>query len=207
MAILTRNIPDVSRTAPLFAGRSGVQAFVCVLWLALLGWLGGAATALTAESTHQEQQVKAAFLVNFPKYVDWSVEALADTNTPVIIAVLGETKVIEELQKIIPGRTINGRTIILKRLKPEEELRGNHIVFISAAEQRRSPDSLTKLRESGVLTVGESDDFLERGGIINLVRRGQKIAMEVNLAAADKAQLKISSKLLSVATVVKVESR
>lgn len=207
MAILTRIDQSFFQTAYRSAGRSGRGAVSCLVWLIVLGWLGGLSPSRAAEPIHPEYQVKAAFLVNFPKYVDWTAEALADTNTPVIIAVLGETKVIEELQKIIPGRTVNGRVIVLKSLSLGEEPGVSHIVFISAAEERRSPDRLIKLRESGVLTVGESDDFLERGGIINLVRRGQKIAVEVNLAAADKAQVKISSKLLSVATVVKAGSK
>ena len=119
------------------------------------------------------------------------------------MAVLGESKVIGEIQKVIAGRTVNGREIVLKRLASGEEPDVCHILFISAAEQQHAPNLLAKLKDTSILTVGESDDFLERGGIINLARRDQRIALEVNLPAADKRRIKISSKLLSVATVVK----
>jgi hypothetical protein len=164
------------------------------------------AALFAQEAPLPEHQVKAAFLVNFPKYVDWPAQAFAATNSPIVIAVLGETKVTGELHKIITNRTVNGREIILQRLAPGEVPRTCHILFIAAAEQKRSSNLLGSLK-AGVLTVGESDDFLERGGIINLARRDQKIALEVNLAATDRAGLKISSKLLSVAGVVKGRTR
>ena len=158
-------------------------------------------------SSFSEYQIKAAFLVNFPKYVDWPAEAFPETNNPIVIVLLGETKVAGEIQKTIAGRTLNGREIVLKQLASGQEPGACHILFISAAEQQKSPDLLAKLKGSGILTVGESDDFLERGGIINLARRDQKISLEVNLSAAGVARLKISSKLLSVANVVKGRSK
>jgi hypothetical protein len=90
---------------------------------------------------------------------------------------------------------------------PGEELGNCHILFISSAEQQRAPSLLAKLRDTSILTVGESDDFLERGGIINLARRDQKIALEVNLVAANTAGIQISSKLLKVASVVKGKAK
>ena len=171
------------------------------------GWIDGTSVSIAEEPMPSEYQVKAAFLINFPKYVDWPVEAFAGTNSPVVLAVSGETKVAGEIQKVIAGRTVNGREIVLKRLTSGEESGGCHILFISAAEQRRSPNLLANLKDSSILTVGESDDFLESGGIINLARRDQKIALEVNLTAAGNARIKISSKLLSVASVVKGQSK
>jgi hypothetical protein len=172
--------------------------------LALMLFAAGARAQETAPS---EDQVKAAFLINFPKYADWPAEAFAETNSPVVLAVDNESKVAGELQKVIAGRRVNGRRIVLKRLAAGEESGACHIRFVSAAEQRRSPNLLAKLKDTNILTVGESDDFLERGGIINLARRDQRIALEVNLAAAEKAGIKISSKLLGVARVVKGEAK
>jgi len=149
-----------------------------------------------------EYQVKAAFIVNFPKYADWPADAFATTNSPIVIAVAGETKVADELQKAIGDRTINGRKIVLRRLASGEETGFCHILFVSAADRQRSPNRLARLKDAAVLTVGEGDDFLKGGGVINLARRDKKIAMEVNLAAAGNAQIKISSKLLSLADVV-----
>jgi hypothetical protein len=172
-----------------------------------VGWLAGTSVAIAEEPMASEYQVKAAFLVNFPKYADWPAAAFSATNSPLVLAVAGETKVTDEIQKNIAGRTVNGRKIVLKRLATGEELGGCHILFISAAEQRRAPNLFTQLKDTSVLTVGETDDFLERGGIINLARRDQKIALEVNLTAANKARIKISSKLLAVASVVNGKSK
>jgi hypothetical protein len=182
------------------------RACLCALLVVAVGWIVPQGGIAIAEEPLPEYQVKAAFLINFPKYADWPAAAFAETNSPVVIAVVGETKVTDEIQKAIAGRTVNGRKIVLKRLASGEEAGVCHILFIPAAEQQRSPGLIAKLK-GGVLTVGESDDFLERGGIINLARRGQKIALEVNLTAADKARIKISSKLLSVASVVKGKSK
>ena len=186
--------------------RRRLRAFHCVLLVLVAGWIAGTSVSF-AEEALPEYQVKAAFLVNFPKYADWPAEAFVGTNSDIVIAVLGETKVTEEIQKVIADRTVNGRKIVLKRLAAGEEPGVCHVLFISAAEQRRSPNLLARLKDGGVLTVGESDDFLEQGGIINLARRNQKIALEVNLTAADKARIKISSKLLGVASVVKGKAK
>jgi len=206
MAILTP-ISHRSPQAPRWCYcRRDPRAFLCALLLMAVGWIAGTSVSHADEPMPSQYQVKAAFLINFPKYVDWPADAFAETNSPIVIAVPGETKVAEEIQKIIAGRTVNGRKIVLKRLASGEEACDCHILFVSAAEQRRSPNLQTRFK-SGVLTVGESDDFLERGGIINLARRAQKIALEVNLTAAGNARIKISSGFLGVANVVKGKSK
>ena len=187
--------------------RSTRRVFLCALLVMAMGRMGGTSASLAEEAMTSEYQVKAAFLINFPKYVEWPAEAFAGTNSPVVLGVLGETKVTEEIQKVIGGRTVNGRKIVLKRLASGEESGICHVLFVSAAEQQHSPNLLTQLKDISVLTVGESDDFLERGGIINLARRDQKIALEVNLTAAGSARIKISSKLLNVASVVKGKAK
>jgi hypothetical protein len=207
MPILIR-IPSRSPRAPReYRRRRDRRAFLCTLLMMAAGWIDGTSVSIAEEPMPSEYQVKAAFLINFPKYVDWPAEAFAETNSPVVLATSGETKVAEEIQKVIAGRAVNGRKIILKRLASGEQSGVCHILFISAAEQQRSPNLLANLKDADVLTVGESDDFLEIGGIINLARRDQKIALEVNLTAASNARIKISSKLLSVASVVKGRSK
>ena len=205
MAILIRISHRSIRASRRCGCRRDLRALLCALLVTAVGWIAGTSVSIAEEALPSEYQVKAAFLVKFPKYVDWPVEAFAETNSPIVIAVLSETKMTEEIQKIIAGRTVNGRGIVLKRLASGEASGVCHILFISAAEQH-SPNSLAKLK-GGVLTVGESDDFLESGGIINLARRDRKIALEVSLTAADKARIKISSKLLGVANVVKGKSK
>jgi hypothetical protein len=206
MALLT-SIPG--RAAPASCGtplRHQAGAVICALLAIAWGCLGGTSATCAAESL-SESEVKAAFLINFPKYVDWPATAFATTNSPIVIAVLGKTEVTDELQKNIAGRIVNGHKLVLKRLAAGDEAGECHILFISATEQQVAPDLLVKLKDRSVLTVGESNDFLDFGGVINLARREQKIALEVNLTAAAQARIKISSKLLSVASVVKGKAK
>jgi hypothetical protein len=202
MAILTR-IAQLPLRALRGCRYRDLHAFHCAFFVMAIAWVTVTSVSIAEEPVASEYQVKAAFLINFPKYTEWPAVAFTDTNSPIVIAVLGETPVTGEIQKIITGRTVNGRKIALKLLTSGEEPGVCHILFISAAEQWHLPDVLTKFKDTGVLTVGESDGFLESGGIINLARRDQRIALEVNLIAANKAQIKISSKLLNVASLLK----
>jgi hypothetical protein len=182
------------------------RAILCALLVLAAGWIAGTPVSRAQEPVYAESQAKAAYLINFAKYVDWPAEAFAEADSPIVIAVLGDAKVAEETRKTIAGRMVNGRAMVVRQLAAGEEPGQCHILFISAAEQQRSPSLLAKAKD-GVLTVGETGDFLERGGIINLARRGQNLALEINVAAAAKARLTISSKLLAVARVVKGKAK
>ena len=199
---------------PATAGHSGRWSASwrgrVVLWILAisLSVASGIFPAVAEEEIPVDFQVKAAFLINFPKYVDWPAGVFAETNSPLIVAVFGDENVANEVQTMIGnGRTIGGHPLVLKRIDRAEEIsRDCHILFIAAAERLRIPSILEKTRGGNILTVSESDDFLEQDGIINLGRQGRKIRLQVNLAAAGKAQLKISSRLLVAADVVKRKS-
>jgi hypothetical protein len=180
-----------------------LRLYLWAFFVTVLTGLTEAPVCPGEEPLASEYQIKAAFIINFPKYADWPPEAFAAATSPIVFAVVGESKVTDELQKLIPGRKINGREMILKRLPSGELPVDCHILFIPATELRRSPNLLSKFNGVGVLTVGESDDFLAGGGCINLARKDQKIALEVSLEAVDQSRVKISSKLLSLARVVK----
>ena len=150
-----------------------------------------------------EYQVKALFLLNFTKYVDWPTNAFAGAETPITIGVVGENKIGAELEKIIPGRSANGRPIALKVIENSGDLAQCQILFIGNSETKRQREILTSLRKAPVLTVGETGQFLDEGGMINFVLKEGKVRLEINLASARKANLQISSKLLSVADTVK----
>ena len=154
-----------------------------------------------------ETRVKAAFLVNFPKYVDWPADAFARSNSPIVLAVFGEADVAEDLRKMTEGKTVNGRRLEFRHVNTEAECaHGCHILFISAAEGPRTGALLNRIQGASILTVGDSDDFLDMGGVINLALRDRKIRIKVNLAAAHQARVVISSKLLAVADAVKGKS-
>ena len=151
-----------------------------------------------------EPQMKAAFLLNFPKYIDWPEGTFATTNSPLVMAFFGTSEVAAEFQKMAQGKSVCGRPIEFKRLTTQEESWGKvHVVFVGTADSREVSAILARIRDASVLTVGQSEEFVEKGGMINLTPRDRKIRLDINLRAARQVDLKISSKLLSVADNVK----
>jgi len=171
--------------------------------LGLMVWWLGANAGFAADSAFTEYQVKALFLMNFTKYVDWPATAFAETNSPISIGVYGENKFGDDLPKAVVSRSVNGRSIMIRQIGSTNDLAKCHILFISSSEQKNLGKILAQTRGLPVLTVGESEQFTEQGGDINFVKKDGKIRLEINLQAAQEAKLQISSKLLSVADVVK----
>ena len=196
--------PDLRSSVPRpFPTGRGGRSLLCALLFAAVCLFSVVPRIMADDTPASESQVRAAFVINFPKYADWPPESFADAGSPIVIGILGETPMTDELQKILAGRRVNGRQIVLKRLSDNEVPAVCHILFVSAAAEHQAPNIIGKLKGRSVLTVGETEDFLEKGGIINLVRRDKKIAIEVNLKAAGDARISISSRLLNVAKVVK----
>jgi hypothetical protein len=163
-------------------------------------------SASAQDAVAMDYQVKAAFMVNFPKYVDWPADAFASTNSPITVAVFGDENVAREFENMVQGGiVIEGHPVVLKRIQGESDLAGGgfQILFIATSERARISTILEKLKGSPVLLVGESDNFLEQGGMVNLVPKNRKIRLQINLAAARQAHLRISSRLLVAADVVK----
>jgi YfiR/HmsC-like len=145
-----------------------------------------------------EYQVKAAFLYNFLKFVDWPAQSFASGSSPFIIGVVGDDRFNSAIDQAISGKTANGRSIIAKRFKSFKSLTYCHILFISTSE-RDSVGQILATIGPGVLTVSESDGFIQSGGIINFTIVDSKVRFEINHSAADRAGVKISAKLLSLA--------
>ena len=155
-----------------------------------------------AQQTLSDYRVKAAYVLNFLRFVQWPDDAFSDTKAPVVIGIVGEDPFGNQLPQAILGKTVQGHDLIIRRYKAGEDLRGNHILFISASEKKRLPQILASLRGSSVLTVAEMDRFLEAGGVIQFTFENSRIRFAINVDAADRARLKVSSKLLSVAQYV-----
>jgi hypothetical protein len=186
----------------------GAGSVVCLL-VAGVSLTIGTSVTFAAEDAPLDFQVKAAFLVNFPKYVDWPSAVLAETNTPITVAIFGDDNVAGEFDNMIQGgRTVSGRPVRLKRITKEDQIGADcQIVFIASSERQRVPAILEKVKGTGILTVGENEDFLQQGGIVNLVHRDRKIRLQINLDAAREAHLKISTRLLVAADMVKGKSQ
>ena len=150
-----------------------------------------------------EYQVKAVFLFNFAKYVDWPAAAFTNASAPITIGVLGEDRFDDNLRRTVAGKTVNGRAFVIRHIAVDESTEGCHILFISDSEKKRLGEILDKIKARPVLTVGETGQFLESGGMINFVKKEGRIRLEINLDAARQAGLQISSKLLNVADAVK----
>ena len=166
--------------------------------LMILGLLGTLSTTVRAQSS-SEYQVKAAFLYNFAKFVDWPGDAFGNSNAPLVVGVIGDDPFGGALDQAINGKTINGRPLVVRRLRLGQDLRSCHILFISSSERQRLPQIIQSLRGASVLTVGDMGQFNQQGGIINFILEANKVRFEINSRAADQARLKISSKLLSLA--------
>jgi hypothetical protein len=164
-----------------------------LVWLLAVG--GGRAQ----ESPPTEYQLKAAFLLNFAKFVEWPPAAFAGATSPMVLGILGENPFGDILERTIRDKTINSRPLVVKEFHSSAEATNCHILFIGASEKARLPELLAGLRRASVLTVGETDRFTETGGMINFVRQGNKIRFQINEVAAKSVGLKISSKLLSLA--------
>jgi YfiR/HmsC-like len=163
-----------------------------------------AATGLAKGQIVDEYQMKAAFLYNFAKFVDWPPQKLNRLNDPVVICVLGEDPFGKLLDDTVQGKTIEGHPLQLGRIADTSQAAGCHVVFVSISERRRLNAILTDLSSAGVLTVGETEGFAVLGGIINFkLENERRIRFEVNLNAAREANLKLSSKLLSLALIVR----
>ncbi len=164
-----------------------------VLLLALLL----AAPGLLAAQTASEYDVKAAFLYNFTKFVDWPLAAFPDPNS-LKICVLGADPFGGSLQAVA-GEQVANHKLTVVRTESLAKPTGCQILFISRSERDRLPQILAAVKGSPVLTVGDTKGFVDEGVIINFTLEGTKVRFEINTESADRAGIKISSKLLQLA--------
>jgi hypothetical protein len=159
----------------------------------------GAGAAPQAQDVPIEYQVKAAFLYNFVRFVEWPGPSLAG---PLTICVAGRNPLGTFLEDTVRGEIVAGRAIATRVvLEPESDC---HVVFVPMGAA--SAAYLRAARNTPTLTVGESPSFIEMGGIINFVMDGGRVRFEINPQAADRAQLRISSRLLQLARISNIRS-
>ena len=154
-----------------------------------------------ASAFPKEYQVKAAFLYNFAKFIQWPDSAFADAHTPICIGTIGHDPFGEALDGIA-AKTVQGRALEIRRFRSVQEITFCHIVFISPSERERLAPLLAILQERSMLTVSKIQHFAQVGGMVNFVVEGHKIGLEINPLSAEHAGLKISSKLLQLATII-----
>ena len=173
-----------------------------IVMLAACAVASGTPNAYAEPGPPREYQIKAAFLYNFVKFVEWPTKTFADTNTPIIIGVLGKDPFGGALEPI-EGKNVKGRKVVIRRFKGVRDLKFSHVLFVSSSEKERLAQIMKTIKDWSVLTVGDMERFTEVGGIINLVIERNKVRFEVNLSNAERAGLKLSSRLLKLARVVR----
>ena len=164
--------------------------------LLLVGW---SALPLHAEVS-KEYQLKAAFLFNFTKFVEWPATCFADEKSPIVIGVFGRNPFEVELENIVKGRAVNGRAIVVKFVTTAAEVRAVHLLFVPAGEETRVP--VVAWQDVPLVAVGESTAFAALGGTITFLQQGDKVRFAINLELADRTGLKISAQLLKLAASV-----
>jgi hypothetical protein len=169
-------------------------------WLALVVALGLSPTAGWADAT-QEYRVKAAFLLNFTRFVEWPPER-AETGAPFVIGVLGRNPFGAELERVVEARVVAGRPIEVRHLARAIEAEGVDLLFVGEGEERRLGGAVEALRRAGLLTVGETDHFLAAGGAIGFHLVDGRVRFAINLDAAERNGLRVSAQLQKLATVV-----
>jgi len=174
-------------------------------WLlpVLLALACAGATVARGQDAELEYRVKAAFLYNFISFVEWPTNKLAGSDKEVLVGCLPDDPAAPILARSLEGKVADGRHIKLVILKEGTESNGCHLLFLGRTHASHVDEVLARLKNAPVLTVSEVEDFGQRGGMINFVRHERTFRFEVNLAAAERAGLRISSKLASMATVVK----
>lgn len=173
--------------------------------LLALSWaLAGASLALGASGdVSKEYAIKAAFLYNFTKFVEWRADQFESHTESITIAVCGPNPFGDELQKIVRHRQVNGREITVMFAASAAEALDAELVFVGAIAEERVAETVRVLNEAGVVTVGETRRFAETGGMIVFVLEGDKVRFEIDVGEAERCGLKISAQLQKLAKTVR----
>ncbi|HMN43015.1 MAG TPA: YfiR family protein [Povalibacter sp.] len=182
--VQARRRPRVRRIVLAMAGTAAAWAMSC------------------AFAAAPEYQLKAVFLFQFSQFVEWPSTAFAQDDAPFTVCVLGEDPFKQYLDDAVRGEKVDGRPFAVKRLQRVEQVADCHILFIAQASPQRLDPILDALRGRSILTVADSAAFAERGGVIEFVTARNRLRLRINPRAARAADLTISSKLLSLASLV-----
>jgi hypothetical protein len=155
-----------------------------------------------AAQSPSEYQVKAAYLFNFLKFVEWPNDSAPESRGKWVIGFVGDSPIGEELSRLVEGKNVLGRDLQVKKFQPADNLRACNILFISESEKKRLLPILGELRGSSVLTVADIDNFIGSGGMIQFVMEDARVRVAIDVGATGRAHLKVSSKLLSFASAV-----
>jgi YfiR/HmsC-like len=178
--------------------RPGRKTLLMACLLATLGPMCGGGLA-GAQDGSSEYAVKAAFLFHFAQFVEWPDTAFRDAKSPLVYCTVGFDPFRGVLDETLKDKTVGARGFEVRHLKQAQEAHGCHLVFLGEDQKRQLASAMAALKGTPALVVGESDKFVEEGGMIGLSLEDNKVKFEVNLDATDRAGLKVSAKLLALA--------
>jgi len=163
---------------------------------------GGARSVAAQNTPTSEYEVKAAFLFHFSQFVDWPDGTFQEADSPLVYCTIGTDPFHGALEASLIGKKMSGHEYQVRHARQISEIQGCHVLFIGEGENGHLTSVLANVKGSPVLTVGESERFVKDGGMIGFFLEENKIRFEINLESAEKAQLRISAKLLALAKTV-----
>lgn len=173
--------------------------FLCAV---AAGTLSFAIAAAAQSGQPSEYEVKAAFLFNFTKFVEWPDSSFRGSEAPIVIGIIGDDPFGDSLPRIVAGQKAQGRSILIVKYRRGDDLRHSQVLFISASERQHSAEILSGLQDASVLTVSDIDGFADAGGVMQFVIQENRVHFIVNLDAATQSKLRVSAKLLALARVI-----
>ncbi len=162
-----------------------------------------ACRAFGAASVPNEYALKSVFLYNFCRFIDWPAAAFTGPSDPIVIGILGEDPFGPLLDEAVEGETFRGRSIRIEHYRTPREIGRCHLLFVSASETGRMNEILAAIGGRSIVTVGESEDFIARGGMIALAADRNRVRLLINPDPLRAARLDVSSKLLRVAEIAR----
>lgn len=165
--------------------------------------LSVAPNVLSQDQQDSEYAIKLGFLYNFTKFIEWPPASFRYPGAPLVICIIGHDPFRQDLVAELRTRKVGGHPVEVRTLTSNGKLSPCHVVFVPVTEKNQDDKILRGLPGSGILTIGETEGFAVLGGVINLMIEDNKVHFEINRTAADRAGLKIGSKLLSIAKIVK----
>lgn len=152
-------------------------------------------------SPPNEYALKAVFLYNFCHFIDWPDSAFTSPNEPLIIGIVGEDPFGSLLKEAIAGETYRNRPIVIEHYRGPKDIKHCHLLFAGRSENNRIDAILAAVNSKSVVTVGETEDFLDHGGMIALPADRNRVRLRIKPSAMRAANLNVSSKLLRVADI------
>jgi hypothetical protein len=153
-------------------------------------------------ASYQASEVEAAFIYNFAKFVEWPEDAFDNADSPIVIGIVGDDPFGSTIDQIVDGKQLNGRHFVIRRMRWSDDFRHRQIVFMSGSDAGKARQLLDRLKGSPILMIAETPGLAQQGAVISFVTEQGRVRFEINLDAARRAHLTISSRLLSLAKSV-----